>query len=266
MLRCNAFCTFHFALFILHSSLCGPAQAAAAPGGGPPTSPSADRGVTFHGIKADKVVFLGNSITLHGPAPAIGWLGNWGMAASTEDNDYVHLVLKAIAKAAGKEPKSMVVNIADFERQSETYDVAIGLKRELAFRADLVIVAIGENVPALSSERAQKAFEASVVRLLKKLQEKGDPVIVVRSCFWPDPAKDARLQAACRAVGGVFVDAGPLGSDPANQARSERKFSHDGVAGHPGDKGMRALADAILSALGRRGPSKDPPPPPPPRS
>jgi len=217
----------------------------------------------FHGIKADKVLFLGNSITLHGPAPAIGWLGNWGMAASTEDNDYVHLVLKAIAKAAGKEPKSMVANVADFERQFETYDLGVGLKRELAFRADLVIVAIGENVPALTSERAQNAFQASVVRLLKKLQEKGDPVIVVRSCFWPDPAKDVRLQAACWAVGGVYVDAGPLGSDPANQARSERKFSHDGVAGHPGDKGMRALADAILSALRRRGSSKDPPSPPP---
>ena len=229
-----------------------PGKISAVPGGGSATSPSGDRRVMFHGIKADKVLFLGNSITLHGPAPAIGWLGNWGMAASTEDNDYVHLVLKAIAKAAGKDPKSMVVNIADFERQFETYDLAVGLKRELAFRADLIIVAIGENVPALTSERAQDAFQASVVRLLKKLQDSGDPVIVVRSCFWPDSTKDVRLRAACRAAGGIFVDASPLGADPANQARAERKFSHDGVAGHPGDKGMRALADAILNALRRR--------------
>jgi hypothetical protein len=184
------------------------------------------------------------------------------MAASAEDKDYVHLVLSAIAEAAGKSPKSMVANIADFERQFETYDLDVGLKRELAFHADLVIVAIGENVPGLTSKRAQDTFQASVLRLLKKLQANGEEVIVVRSCFWPDPAKDARLQAACRAVGGVFVDAGPLGSNPANQARAERKFSHDGVAAHPGDKGMRALADAILSALGRRGSSKKPPHPP----
>ena len=47
---------------------------------------------------------------------AIGWLGNWGMAASTKDNDYVHLVLKAIAETAGREPQSVVANIADFRK------------------------------------------------------------------------------------------------------------------------------------------------------
>ena len=29
-----------------------------------------------------RAVFIGNSITLHSPAPQIGWHYNWGMAAS----------------------------------------------------------------------------------------------------------------------------------------------------------------------------------------
>lgn len=219
-----------------------------------PAPPSnADRDVLFHKIKANKVLFLGNSITLHGPAPAIGWLGNWGMAASTKDHDYVHLILKAIAQTAGKEPQSVVTNIADFERRFETYDLDAALQKELAFQADLVIVAIGENVPALTTEPAKAAFQASLTKLLKRLKQNSEPVIVVRTCFWPDRAKDAILEQACKAVGGVLVDASALGKDEANSARSERKFSHAGVAGHPGDQGMQAIADAILQALQKSG-------------
>ena len=212
----------------------------------------ADRDLMFQRVKANRILFLGNSITLHGPAPSIGWQGNWGMAASAKDKDYVHLVLKAITETTGKEPESMVANIASFERQPDKYDINSDLKSELAFRPNIVVVAIGENVPALATEQAKRTFKASLTRLLKRLKENSNPVIVVRSCFWQDQAKDTILEQACSAVGGVFVDSSALGKDPRNAARSERKFSHHGVAGHPGDRGMRAIADVIMDALRRQ--------------
>ncbi len=60
---------------------------------------------------------------------------------------------------------------------------------------------------------------------------------------------DEVLRQACQEAGTILVDAGPLGREPANAARSERSFTHDGVAGHPGDRGMKAIAEAIVEAV-----------------
>lgn len=196
-----------------------------------------------------RILFLGNSITLHGPNTDIGWPGNWGMAASSEDKDYVHLVTSALAQHTKSTPQIMVKNIADFERNYATYDVDLQMKDLFAFDPDLVVLAIGENVSPLGSEVAQSQFKAGVLSILRCALAKRHPLVVVRSCFWPDAAKDKMLSQACQEAGGIFVDVGPLGREPANAARAERPFKHDGVAGHPGDKGMKALADAIVQAV-----------------
>ena len=216
--------------------------------GDEPAAKNAPSTPAFH-----KVLFLGNSITLHGPAPAIGWPGNWGMAASAPEKDFVHLVTAALAKAAGTAPEVMVKNIAEFERQYATYNVNEKLKDALEFKPDLVIVAIGENVPGLNSDDAKRQFKQGLAELLKRVTAGRHPTLVVRSCFWPNPAKDQILEQDCRDAGGIFVDIGGLAKDESNYARSERQFAHQGVAAHPGDKGMQAIADAILGAINGSG-------------
>jgi hypothetical protein len=197
-----------------------------------------------------KILFLGNSITRHGPNADLGWHGDWGMAASAPGNDYVHLVTAAVAKQAGREPEILTRNIADFERGYATYDVAEKLKGPFAFDADLVVLAIGENVPDFASPEEGSKFQAGVAAILEGVRSGGKrPIIVVRSCFWPVEAKDERLRAAAKDAGAIFVDVGDIGRDPANAARSERPYKHDGVAAHPGDRGMKAIADAIVAAV-----------------
>ena len=196
-----------------------------------------------------KILFLGNSIKSHGAKPSIGWTNNCGMAATALDKDYVHLLTAAIAAQNAKPPRIMVGNIADFERGYATCDVAAKAQPFVAFKADLVILAIGENVGALTNAAAQTAFKDSLVRLLTALKQGGGPAIFVRSCFWASTAKDELLKQACAEVGGVFVDIGTLGKDEANYARSERKIAHAGVANHPGDRGMQAIANALFAAL-----------------
>ncbi len=199
-----------------------------------------------------RILFLGNSITLHGPNADIGWNGNWGMAASAEDKDYVHLVTKAMGEHTGAAPEIRVRNIADFERNYATYDVDAELKELFAFDPDLVVLAIGENVPALESDAAKAKFKAGVMNILRCAHAKRHPLVVVRSSFWADAAKDQILKQACQEADAIWIDAGLLGREAANVARSERSFTHDGVASHPGDKGMKAIADAIIQGVLQR--------------
>ncbi len=203
-------------------------------------------------VDVRRILFLGNSITLHGPKSDIGWDGNWGMAASAADKDYVHLTTRALASLTGVEPQIQVRNIADFERNYATYDAEGALRECVAFNPDLVVLAIGENVPPLANDAVRTQFKAGVRKILAGFLAQRHPLIVVRSSFWADAVKDQALAEVCQEAGAIWVDAGPVGRVAANIARSERAFTHDGVASHPGDQGMKALADAILGALKQR--------------
>lgn len=196
-----------------------------------------------------KVLFLGNSITKHGPKADIDWSGNWGMAASAEAKDYVHVFTKALSERQGSTPEILVKNIADFERAHQGYDCAVKLKEAIDFQADLIVLAIGENVPALKTAEAKTQFQAAVTALLKTLQGSRKPVILVRSCFWANTAKDEALRGACASVSGIFCDISALSADKSLYGKAEREFKHAGVANHPGDKGMAAIADALMKAL-----------------
>jgi hypothetical protein len=196
-----------------------------------------------------RLLFVGNSITLHGPSEKIGWSGNWGMAATALEKDYVHLVVAGVSKQNGAAPEYRVVNVADYERAYAKAEVPAKLTEALAFEPNTAVLAIGENIPALKTEEEKAACKESVTKLMKAMSRDGKTKLIVRSCFWANAAKDAVLKEACATVGGTFLDISALSKDESNYARSERKIENAGVANHPGDKGMQAIADAILSGL-----------------
>jgi hypothetical protein len=84
-------------------------------------------------------LFLGNSVTLHGPLPQIGWTGNWGMAASAREKDYVHVLADSLAGLWGSPPDVRIDNIADFKRQYDTCDLDALLKKHLDFKPDIFV-------------------------------------------------------------------------------------------------------------------------------
>jgi hypothetical protein len=196
-----------------------------------------------------KVLFLGNSITKHGPKADIDWSGNWGMAASEEAKDYVHVFTKSLSDKQGRAPEILVKNIAEFERSHQGYDFVAKLKEAIDFQADLIVLAIGENVPALKTAEEKTKLQEAVTKLLTTLKGDRQPTILVRSCFWANAAKDEALCGACDAVSGIYADISALAKDKSLFGRAEREFKNAGVANHPGDAGMAAIADALLKAL-----------------
>ncbi len=182
-----------------------------------------------------RVLFIGNSITLHGASPTIGWYGEYGMAASSAEKDYVHLVAAAL-RAESFEP--FTPGQWESSYTSFDYSSVAGLAG-----ADILIVKLGENVsPYLPSFR--DAF-AELLRVAASHE------VVVVSTWWTDPyfaPINADMKAAAEAAGASWVEL------PEHDAsHNALDFTNPGVAAHPGDRGMQLIADAILAALERKG-------------
>ena len=193
-----------------------------------------------------RVLFIGNSITLHPPAPKIGWTNSWGMAASAAEKDYVHIVTRGIEERIGKKAHVRVVNLAEFERGYRTFNFA-RLEDYVNFHPEYFIVALGENVASFKDNDDEAAYQDGFRKLLSLfVNDKNKPRTVVRGVFWPNKRKDALMGEVARELDVPFVVAESQGK---SEYTAKGLFQHTGVAAHPGDKGMRMIADAILEGL-----------------
>ena len=193
-----------------------------------------------------KVLIYGNSIALHGPLAKIGWTNCWGMAASAAEKDFAHLVVAGLEAKLGKKADFRIRNLAVLERNFTTNIATVAeISADVAWKPDYVVVAIGENSPNIHKSNADsfQKFLAEIARPFVKNRAK----VVLRSPFWRNPAKASCTARAAAEVGAVYVDAGHLGEEDENKAIG--LFSHGGVANHPGDLGMKRLAELVLSGI-----------------
>ena len=192
-----------------------------------------------------KVLFVGNSITRHGYRAEIGWYGDWGMAASSKDKDYVH---RTIAKLEAKYG-SLHVCIAqgsDWERGYENTEAVLNEKYSEVrdFRADIVIIRIGENMPKGSAPDCKPQF-AEMIRFFASNE---NAKVIVTDSFWRNDPRDGMIKEIAEENGYVFCHICDLELDEANMAIGQ--FEHKGVAHHPSDLGMDRIADRIVESIG----------------
>lgn len=189
-------------------------------------------------VSIKRVLILGNSITFSGMDKKNGWSGNWGMAASTADSDYVHRLEKNIAnKRTGVTVDAR--NIREFELNFATYDMS---KLDTLRNPDLLIMRIGENVNLKLAEDNFlfiKYYDALITRLHPK-------IVIITNSFWGKPLNNILKQYA-KSKNYRFIGIDDISEDKSNTAFG--LFEIRGVAAHPGDKGMRLIANRIWSSI-----------------
>jgi hypothetical protein len=189
---------------------------------------------------AYRVLVLGNSITYAPANPSVGWNGNWGMAASVADSDFVHVLTKRL-KTVNPANEVLSKNIAEFEVKFDTYNLDANLKTLRDTKPALIVIRIGENVTR-NTEAA--LFEQKYKQLLDYFKADNPSVrILAAGSVWPDREMPTEVMKKYS----DFIPLVFMQSDLSNYAFG--KFADPGVASHPSDKGMATIANTIFKAV-----------------
>ena len=201
------------------------------------------RGTGSEGLK---VLFIGNSITRHEPKPEIGWNNDWGMAASKEENDYVHVAVNLLEKKYGK-VNYLLANCGEWELSYFNADILTNWKKARDFSADVVVIRIGENMYNARAEFDNHPIAPHFANMVEYFCSNSKAKVVMTDLFWRIDVLDNAIREVAKSKGYTLVSIGDLGDDSKNKAIGE--YWHEGVALHPNDRGMRLIAERIVDKI-----------------
>lgn len=199
-----------------------------------------------------KILFIGNSLTIHPIADY--WWGEWGMAASERDKDYVHVVVNCFSEYV--DTSYVACNFASWETMGHDRAETLPLLDSMISRDDdLIVIQLGENV------RDTATLKKDYVELFDYCKSKSpNAEIIVVDNFWTSFSVENAKDKACAESAIQQVDLNDLQGIKDYQCGLEtevsgnngdiHKVEHEGVASHPGDKGMEEIGQRILNAIG----------------
>ena len=191
-----------------------------------------------------EICFVGNAITLHGPAPALGWRSSCGMAASITDRDYCHLVARELEIFSRN---LFIANFAELERENIETLASLPLLMEiLNKKPNHLVLQLGDNVQ--TDEQLACFFRN--LQLLMPIAKMAVKNIFLLSTWWESDPKDFAIKKVCEIFDVNYVYIGDIFNDPINKDRhAENIFLHSGVNDHPQDWGMEKIASRLCSVI-----------------
>lgn len=192
-----------------------------------------------------RIMFVGNSITLHDEAPHIGWYNRWGMAASSKDKDYVHRLISKI-DSVKEDAAYCICQVASWEceykegteKQYHLYENAH------EFHADIIVLRFIENCSLDGFDAG--VFKSELGKLLTYLNPLGKAKTIITTGFWKHCGDEA-IREFAKEQEIPLAELGDLGE--MDEMKAIGLFEHEGVAIHPGDLGMEKIAERIYEKM-----------------
>ena len=213
---------------------------------------SADAGTIPQMPPPLRIAFFGNSITAHEPnITEQQWPWFHGMAATQPDLDYVHRVQLGMAARLSVVPEIEIVS-ADINRMTPPLDLVSGETLDgdrmvWEFAPDIVVIAMGDNA---SLDTPQSEW----LRIYQQIVE-WTPSATKRIAvgLWQNPpdSREQMVIEAAEATGMVYVAIHDLHVEGVTDG-TPHGYLHGGVRWHPGNEGMRLIAERILAAITER--------------
>ncbi len=192
-----------------------------------------------------KILFAGNSITKHAPNEELGWSGNWGMAASSLENDYVHQTVKKL-KEHYDSVSYCICQVSEWENNYKNdvipYDLFFKARE---FSADIIVMRCVENCKVIEFDEI--CFEREYKKLIGFLNGSKNAKIILTTSFWHHPKADEIIRKIGVENGHSVIELGDLGDK--KEMKAIGLFRHSGVAAHPGNLGMKTISERIFEVI-----------------
>lgn len=191
--------------------------------------------------RIERILFIGNSLTLANPKLELGWEGYWGMASSQAYLDYKTQLALMIASTQGSVPQIGIIR-ADFHRW-DTVEPELWASGQLVvdFDPDLVIIQMGDNATVSTPH---EVYQEALLEIRSWAPEATFRVVGL----WggtPDDQRAAFLKRAAQEAKMPYVPIRHLHT--VDNVASQ--YEDGAVAWHPDDSGMLAIAETIFLSL-----------------
>lgn len=201
-------------------------------------------------------VAIGNSITCNEESEL--WWGNWGMSATEEEKDYVHLVSAWLGGQSAKPVTTMTLDLKKWELAADRNAVMSDYEDYFNEHTDLITIQTGENITEY-----KETLGSDYPSLFRMIREKAPnaQILVLGEVLWPSEDIEAAKQAACAEVQAEFITTeeflngyeafykSALGTPVKGNDGATHTVENEVVAAHPNDDGMACIAQLVINHI-----------------